>query len=188
MNISNLFFALLLGALVPAMADTPTQWQGTSSIQFSGTSTLHDWAGIVTADPFIATVVMDERGQPASVKASVAVKAAKMDTAEAKRDENMHKDMKVTSFPLIVGAFDTPFELKGGKAPATLAFTLTLLGKPHRVDAAISNWSVNDGTASFDLDFDLSLKTCGIKVPSVLFVISVADKVHVHAPVKLVRK
>jgi hypothetical protein len=62
-----------------------------------------------------------------------------------------------------------------------------LLGKEHEVDAAIDNWVLKGNTATFDLDFELSLKKCGIEVPSVLLVIRVGDTIKVHATVKLVR-
>ncbi len=184
----SLSIAFLCGlSVMSSFAGTPTQWRGSSTINFSGSSTLHDWAGKVSAEPFVATVTMNDQNQPAAVKATVEVKAAKMDTVEPKRDDNMHKDMKVTDFPLITGSFDTPFSASESKAPASLPFTLTLLGKTHKIDAALSKWSVKDNTTTFDLDFDLSLKTCGIVVPSVMFVIRVSDAIHVHTSVKLVR-
>ncbi len=64
---------------------------------------------------------------------------------------------------------------------------MTLLGKDQQVNAAISHWELKGDTATFDLDFDLSLKKCGIAVPSVLGIIRVGDTIKVHAPVKLVR-
>ena len=170
-------------------ADTPTRWAGTSEIQFSGTSTLHSWSGKVSAKPFAAVVVMDSSDRPVSLKAKVEVKAADMNTAEPKRDENMHNDMKVTTFPLVSAAMDTGFDkvMSGKKAPSKLPFTLTILGKPQSVEGTITNWVLKGDTATFDLDFELSLKKCDIKVPSVLFVISVGDTIKIHAPVKLVR-
>lgn len=181
----SLFF--LSAFALPSIAGTPVKWSGAGDIQFSGSSTLHDWAGKVKAEPFVVTVTMSDQGQPEAISATVKVNAAKMDTAEPKRDENMRNDMRVADFPFIAGAFDTPFRLKNGKAPPTLPFTLTLLGKPHKIDASLSAWSLKGTAASFDLDFDLSLRACGIHVPSVLLVVRVADKVHVHVAAKLVR-
>jgi hypothetical protein len=113
-----------------------------------------------------------------------------MDTSKPDRDKNMRASMKVADFPLITGAMDTTFDKvmkTGEKAPSHLPFKLTLLGKEHQVDAAITKWVLKGDTATFDLDFDLSLKKCGINVPSVLGVIRVGDTIKVHAPVKLVR-
>jgi polyisoprenoid-binding protein YceI len=144
----------------------------------------------VSAEPFVATVLMGEEDKPRSLKAKVEVKAAKMDTGEAKRDDNMHKDMNVTKYPLIIGEMGTVFDkiMPEGKAPSRLPFTLTILGNPQPVDARISNWSLKGDTATFDLDFELSLKKCAIKVPSVLLVISVGDTIKLHARTKLVRR
>lgn len=179
----------LANSAVPAA--TPTQWRGSSSIQFSGTSTLHDWSGNVSAEPFTATVMMDENGRPTALKSQVVVKAVKMDTKEPDRDTKMRASMKVTDFPLISGTFDTPFGnimQPGQKTPAKVPFGLNLVGKDHQVEGVISNWSLKGDTATFDLDFDLSLKRCGINVPSVLLVIRVNDTIKVRATVKLVRE
>ena len=180
--------AAFAGSIV--RADAPAQWRGTSTIQFSGTSTLHDWSGTVPTEPFAATVTMDENDKPVALKAQVTVKAVKMDTKEPDRDKKMRASMKVADFPLISGTFDTPFDnvmKPGQKAPSRLPFKLTLLGKEHPMEGVISNWSLKDDMATFDLDFDLSLKACGISVPSVLLVIRVGDVIKVHATVKLVR-
>jgi polyisoprenoid-binding protein YceI len=183
-----LICAALLAVSPVLHAETPVLWKGSSEIEFSGSSTLHDWSGKVKADRFVATVMMDEQARPTHLKARVEVQAAQMDTHEPKRDANMHADMKVAKYPLITGSFDTPFEkiMPGGKAPSRLPFTLTILGRDQAVDARISHWVLKGDTATFDLDFELSLKRCGINVPSVMFVISVADTIKVHAPVKLV--
>jgi polyisoprenoid-binding protein YceI len=182
--------ALLASTALPSAAATPTRWTGTSEIRFAGTSTLHAWSGTVSAQPFTAVVTMDENGNPTALKAKVTVKAVEMDTAKRDRDKNMRASMKAADFPLITGSMDTGFDKvikPGEKAPSHLPFKLTLLGKDHQVDAAISKWVFKGDTATFDLDFDLSLKKCGITVPSVLGVIRVGDTIKVHAPVKLVR-
>ncbi|WP_395739970.1 YceI family protein [Prosthecobacter sp.] len=178
-------FCLTAGA---ALADT-SRWSGTSQISFDGTSTLHDWGGKVEARPFVTTVSTDKEGNPTKVVATVTVDVAKMDTAEAKRDENMRKAMQATAHPLITGVIDTPFSAirQGEAAPSTLPINLTILGKTQTVTGKISQWKQQGDKASFDLDFDLSLKTSGIKVPSVLLLIRVGDTVKVHAVVNLKR-
>lgn len=175
---------------LPLAAATPTQWRGTSDIRFDGTSTLHDWSGNVSSQPFTAIVTMDDAGNPIALKAQVTVKAASMDTQKPQRDEKMHDSMKVADFPLITGAMDTDFDKvmkPGEKTPSHLPFKLKLIGKEQQVDGAVSDWKLKGDTATFDLDFDLSLKKCGIDVPSALFVIRVGDTIKVHATVKLVR-
>ena len=177
-----LFTLLLLNA--PGFADT---WNGTAEITFDGTSTLHDWGGKVTANPFKAEVTMEGRA-PQRVTSEVVVKAAKMDTAKPKRDANMRDAMQVTKHPLIVGKIDAEFgDIAPADTPTKLPVELTLLGKSHKVAGTISSWKLAGNTATFDLDFELSLKTCGIKVPAVLLVIRVGDTIKVGAHVKLVR-
>lgn len=172
----------------PGLADTIT-WSGTSKISFDGTSTLHDWGGKVDAKPFATKVTTDVNGDPTRVEATVTVEAAKMDTAEAKRDENMRKAMKVIEHPLITGVIDTPFTAirQGDATPAALPLKLTLLGKTQNLTGKISHWKLDGDKASFDLDFDLSLKKSDIKVPSVLLFIRVGDTIKVHCTVELKR-
>lgn len=179
--LSSLGFAASLGA-----ADT-TRWSGTSQVSFSGTSTLHDWAGVVPARPFIAVVKMDDAGKPVSIQAKVEVEAGKMDTDEPKRDANMKKAMKAADHPLISASINTPFSAvaSANGTPAALPMELTLLGKTHKVQAVVSRWNLQGKKASFDVEFELSLKDCGISVPSVLMVIRVGDRVRVRAPVVL---
>ncbi len=179
--------ALLAFVMQTARAEA---WKGNAEIQFNGTSTLHDWAGKVKAEPFAAHLTRDAAGKPEHLTAKVEVKVTGMDTAEPKRDENMRKAMKAASFPLVTGTIDAPFsEIMSPQShqPAILPLTLELLGRKHQVKARISQWSEKDKTASFDLDFSLSLKECGIEVPSMLLVVRVGDTIKLHASVKLVR-
>ena len=172
------------------LADTTTIWKGKAAITFSGTSTLHDWSGTVAADPFTTTIVMDDAGQPRSISAEVAVKAGAMDTAEPKRDENMHTAMHVTEHPLVAAEFSSPYAAlapKDGNAPQKLPFTLTILGKEQKMEGVISNWKQTGDKAQFDVDFPVSMKASDIKVPSVLLVIRVGDTVQVHVNVTLTK-
>ena len=167
-----------------------THWRGGSEIVFVGTSTLHSWSGQVKAEPFTAVVTMNDAGQPKQLDAKVQVKVAGMDTAEPDRDVNMRKAMDAPDFPLITATLSAPFTqimAPAAKQPATLPFVLDLRGKKHQVTGRISQWKATDQQASFDLDFELSLKDCGITVPSVLLVIRVGDTIKLHASVKLQR-
>jgi polyisoprenoid-binding protein YceI len=180
---------VLLVTVGHVLGDT-TNWDGSASIAFSGTSTLHDWDGKVKAEPFTASVVTGDDGRPKTLAAEVKVKATGMDTDNDKRDATMQKSMKVTDYPLIEGKFQgVSFAaiMPDGKTPAKLPFSLTLLGKKQDVAATISNWKLNGDTATFDASFSLSLKQCGITVPSAMLVVRVGDTVKVNVAVKLVR-
>lgn len=182
--------AVTLLGMTGSVFGTATKWDGTAEIAFAGSSTLHQWDGKVSAEPFTATVVMGNDDHPKSLSATVKVKAASMDTDNDKRDATMHKSMKVSDHPLIEGTFqDVSFAsiMPDGKTPSKLPFSLTLLGKRHDVLASVSNWKLGEDTATFDVSFSLSLKQCGIHVPSAMLVVRVGDTVKVNASVKLVR-
>lgn len=180
-----LFLTLCLAH--PAFAQSRANWAGAASITFAGTSTLHDWAGQVAAQPFTTLVASDAAGVPTQISAKVTVAAKAMDTAEPKRDENMRKAMKVTEHPWIEAEIDAAVSevSQDGKTPATLPLKLKLLGKEQGVQGRISQWKLVGKKATFDLDFDVSLKASGIEVPSVLLFIRVGDAVKVHASVTL---
>jgi hypothetical protein len=182
-------FVLLLALLggTGLLAGPAQIWAGNAEITFSGTSTLHDWAGKVSAKPFTTTISLDDSGNPKRVQATVEVVAAKMDTAEPKRDENMRKAMKAVDHPLINASINVPADKIAAdlKTPANLPMTLTLLGKPQQVTGTISNYMRRGGVVTFDLDFPVSMKASGISVPSVLLFIRVGDGVKVHASVTL---
>jgi polyisoprenoid-binding protein YceI len=182
--------AVLLVTAGPAFGDA-TKWDGTAAIAFAGTSTLHNWDGKVSAEPFMATIVTGDDGRPKTLSATVKVKAAGMDTDNDKRDATMHKSMKVADHPLIEGKFqDVSFAsiMPDGKVPSKLPFALTLLGKKHDVVATVSGWKLNEDTATFDVSFSLSLKQCTIDVPAAMLVVRAGDTVKVKASVKLVRE
>lgn len=178
---------LLFFIATSALADTSTRWSGMSQIDFSGTSTLHGWAGKVNAEPFTATVTLDEAGVPKHIEAAITVEAVRMDTDEAKRDEAMRKAMKVDSHPLITATVDARSAALRvvDKAPTRLPMTLHLLGKSQQVEGTITKWEKRDGKARFELEFPVSMKSSGISVPPFLLVIRVGDTVTVHASVTL---
>jgi hypothetical protein len=173
---------LILATLVHAET-----WNGTGTIAFDGTSTLHDWGGKVTAQPFKADVTMNG-DKPVRIVSTVTVKAAEMDTEEAKRDENMRKAMKVTEHPLIVGKIDAKFsEVAAAGTPTKLPIELNLLGTQQNVTGTISNWKLSGNKATFDLEFPVSMKASGISVPTVLLFIKVGDGIKVRASVTLTK-
>lgn len=181
---SLLALLFVLGGAVTLRAEI---WKGQASIAFDGTSTLHDWGGKVTAQPFKADVTMNG-DKPQRIVSTVTVKAAEMDTEEAKRDENMRKAMKVTEHPLIVGKIDAKFsEVAAAGTPTKLPIELNLLGKPQNVTGTISNWKLEGGKATFDLEFPVSMKASGISVPTVLLFIKVGDGIKVRASVTLTK-
>ncbi len=70
------FFLVLAASLALHSQAATTRWKGASEIVFAGTSTLHSWSGKVKAEPFAATVVTNDSGQPTHLEAKVQVKVA----------------------------------------------------------------------------------------------------------------
>ncbi len=176
----------LVAGLSPA-AEPATAWSGSARISFSGTSTLHDWSGLVGARPFDLLVSTTPDGRPRHLRSRVVVAASEMDTDDKRRDANMHRCMKVAEHPLIEAVIDTPVAsvAADGKMPTQLPFTLNLLGRSLPITGNISRWQRSGNRAEFDLDFDVSLKAAGIEVPSVLWLIRVGDTIKLRATVQL---
>lgn len=189
MSIKTLFSLALVFLAIPTWAQSTQTWNGRAKINFDGTSTLHEWGGSVNCEPFKTTVVVDDAGKPQRVKATVSLQAAKMDTANAKRDEKMRVAMQVENHPTISAQIDAPAEAIAAdlKTPAKLPLNLDLLGRQQQIEASITNWKYNGTKASFDLEFPISMKASGINVPSVLYLIRVGDTVKVRASVTLTK-
>jgi YceI-like domain len=195
MNQPSLLAAiLLLGATLVTRAQE-SEWSGTCKVQFSGESTLHDFEGSVSAEPF--TVTISDMSDPAKATAtsSVVVKAAGMDTGNDKRDVEMHKCMDVATHPEIVVEIDhlavaatKPAADGAVPRPTIIPFQMTLKGKTHEVTGQVSDWSYSEKEASFTVSFPVSLKDSGITPPNVLGLVKVKDEILVSASVKLTRK
>ena len=188
----RLFSALCLTlatSLSAASEAVTAAWSGTARITFSGTSTLHDWSGTVSARPFTLQVSSGPDGRPLHLRSQVVVAAAEMDTADKRRDAVMHRCMQVTEHPLIEAVIDVPAKdvAADGKTPTRLPLKLQLMGKSHSLVADIRHWRLSGDKAEFDLHCDLSLKQAGIVIPSVLWVIRVGDTIRLHAAVQLTR-
>jgi hypothetical protein len=164
-------------------------WKGSCEIKFSGTSTLHDFTGTVSAEPFTVSVTGIADPATAQLAGVVKVKAVDMDTAKPKRDKKMRDSMDVTTHTditvtLLKGLNTTltkPVTESGQPRPTQIPFTLTLLGKDQQKVGTVSDWKYSDGVASFKVSFSVSLKTSGIKVPAVLGFVRVGDEIKVEA-------
>lgn len=195
MNQPSLLAAiLLLGSTLVTHAQE-SEWSGTCKVHFSGESTLHDFEGTVSAEPF--TVTISDMSDPAKATAtsSVVVKAAGMDTGNDKRDVEMHKCMDVATHPEIVVEIDhlavtttKPATDGAVPRPTIIPFQMTLKGKTHEVTGQVSDWSYSEKEASFTVSFPVSLKDSGITPPNVLGLVKVKDEILVSASVKLKRK
>jgi hypothetical protein len=115
MKLPTIALATLLYAGLGSLPARDQDWKGACSVHFSGKSTLQDFEGDVTAEPF--TVKIEGMDDPAKAHASsrVVVKAGAMDTGNEKRDAEMHKCMEVTTYP----AFDQHQAGEGRRSAAS---------------------------------------------------------------------
>ena len=160
--------------------------KGTCLIDFSGSSTLHDFAGTAACDPFTIALA---NGQYSLVGEKISVPVAGMDTDNGKRDEKMRGMFDIENFPSISGRVEalTPQLLSALKPDqAEQKGQLPLHLKIRDIDltqtALVSNIQENDRQLELDLELELSLKSYQLKPPSVLGLIRVGDlvKVKIH--------
>ena len=188
-----LALALTSASAISAFAQS-SEWSGTCQVHFAGKSTLHDFDGTVTAEPFSVKIANFDTPAQASATSVVSVKAAKMDTGNEKRDKAMRKCMEVDTFPEItVSVKDLSPELTSPRMegpmpePTVIPFKMSLKGKTHDVTGKVSDWSYREDKISCTVSFPVSLSAAGIKPPSVLGMVKVDDRIEVAAHLKLSR-
>lgn len=179
--------AFLLLVAVPAGAG---EIQGRCAMRFLGTSTLHDFEGAVRCLPFRADWEKDADGRQVVPRAEVEVPVSEMDTGNADRDEELRKMFRSDRFPVIRGTVrDVDADAvrraieRDGKAVLTLS--LRVRDVERRIPATVTNLREEGNSASFDLEFPVSLSEFGLTPPSVLFIIRVGDGVTVKGNVLL---
>ncbi len=158
--------------------------KGSCQIEFFGTSTLHDFSGQASCQPFVFAVSEDAQVGLRFKGQEISVAVFGMDTDNKKRDKKMREMFEVEKFPLIQGSLGliTPQMIREFAAGRTdkkgqLPFDLKIRDINNPQTARVSNLQEDDKQLSFDLGLDLSLKTYQIKPPSVLGLIRVGDQV-----------
>ena len=164
-----------------------TDYRGDCAIVFKGSSTLHDFKGKASCQPFTASEV---DGVVDMSKLSVAV--AGMDTGNSRRDKKMREMFDEKKFPMITGSAglvalnDIRASIKKGTDGATkVGFKLKIREIVKPVTATVTNFEETDTRITAVLAFTLSLAEYQLKPPLVLGVIGVGDKVSVTATVVL---
>lgn len=183
--------ALLLLPYGPAFASV----HGSITVSFEGTSTLHSFTGTLPAVTFDARATPVSPGEKQTWDADVEVPVATMTTDNDRRDRNMREMFEADRFPHIKAAIRgiDPDQLRlngagGDAARRSLLFDLTIRNVTYPLVARVSNWQEGADHASFDVDFDLSLKRFDLKAPTALLFIRVGDRVAVHAAVSIRRE
>lgn len=166
---------LLLLTAGPALA-----MDGECAVEFKGTSTLHDFAGQVAAEPFRVDAQRTADGAEAW-SARLEVKAANLNTRQAGRDKNMRALLRAADHPLITGEISgmNPAAYRGAGEPPPLPIRLTLAGQGRDLSAAVKNIRETDREIRLDVEFPVSLAGFGLKPPSMLGLIRVGDRVDV---------
>lgn len=190
---AGLALALAFAFTFSAFAQS-SEWSGTCKVSFAGKSTLHDFEGTVSAEPFSVKVANFDTPAKALATSVVSVKAAKMDTGNEKRDKAMRKCMEVDTYPEItVSVKDLSPELTSPlmagpmPEPTVIPFKMSLKGKTHDVSGKVSDWSYREDNISCTVSFPVSLSAAGIKPPSVLGMVKVDDRIEVSAKLSLTR-
>jgi polyisoprenoid-binding protein YceI len=168
---------VLLAARAPA-ADAPP---AVAAIRFSGSSTLHDFAGHATSEVFAAAVREDPATGRTLLSATVRVPLAGASTDHAARDLKMCRMFDTGHYPVAEGILSDAPVPASGSGPVELV--LRLHGREHTLGATLSGWRTDGGTSSFRLDFPVSLRAFGLEPPSVLGMIRVADTVRVECSI-----
>jgi hypothetical protein len=160
-------------------AETPLvatqQIPASATIRFQASSSLHDFDGLVSTQPFALMLTSN------SWSASADVLAGEMDTHNDGRDRAMRRMFETNSFPRIRGS------VKQAPRPSPdntkVAFRLQIRDEKHDLEAVVSRWKEDADSIRFHAEWDVSLKQFKLNPPSVAGVIRVHDRVHLAADV-----
>lgn len=176
-----LCFCLFAGNLWAA------ELKGSCQINFSGTSTLHDFSGTASCEPFV--VALDSQ-QPAGLRLvgeTVEVAVADMDTDNNKRDKKMRAMFEADRFPFISGRIEalSPQVIERlaaaarGNVNTQIKTHLKIRDTDLPQTARVSKILEDESQLELELEFELSLKAYQLKPPSFLGLIRVGDRVKV---------
>jgi len=153
-----------------------------ANVNFSGSSTLHDFEGTATTRPF--TAIFDENGDSGqiSIHAKTSIEVEKMTTNHEKRDRNMFKMFDLDHFAQIEG--ELPETILSEKESTEATLHLKIRNVKHDVAATISEVKRDGTRISCTMKFPVSLKAFELKGPSVLGLIRVDDTVNVECTIE----
>ena len=157
------------------LAPTARTLAATAQITFQGTSTLHDFEGKVSTQPFVLTLNSN------TWSAKAAVVSSQMSTAHEGRDTKMWDMLAAKVYRQISG------EVRPSPIPSAAGTNVTLnlriRDRQHDLPVRVTGWTETAEAIQFHAAWDLSLKQYGLKPPSVIGVIRVGDRVHLEAQV-----
>ena len=170
----------LLGLLVLTHS-AQAGWQGSATADYAVKATMDSFVGKAKSEP----IVLAE----GATEFPVTFLIAKMDSDKKKRDLEMQHMFKAEEFPEIVGraSAEAILGLQAADTAAELPIALTISGQTHDVPAKISEVKLADGQLTFTAYLEISLKSFGLKPPSIMKIINVGDVVKVTTKFTLIQ-
>lgn len=147
-------------------------WQGSASAEFAVKATVDSFTGKAASEPI--ALAADATELP------VTFQIAKLDTGKKKRDVEMQHMFHMEQHPELSGVASVA-DLTKLEGDGELPVRMTIAGVTQEVIARISDVQRTDSAWSFTAKMDLSLKSFGLKPPSIMKIINVADVVKVTA-------
>jgi hypothetical protein len=173
----------------PVMA---MEWQGACAVHFAGSSTLHDFEGFASCEPFVLQATAAADGGAVVPETVLCVTVAGMQTGNASRDRKMREMFDAARFPQIDGVLSGApvtelrrqlHDAAGGRGSFPLHLRIRDVEAPAA--ARVTRLVDDPRGLSFDLEFPVSLAAYRLEPPSVLGLIRVADEVRVKVTVQL---
>lgn len=164
---------LALLCLVALTHSARAAWQGSAAADYAVKATMDSFVGKVVSEP----IVLAE----GATEFPVTFLITKMDSNKKKRDLEMQHMFKADKFPEIVGkaSAEAILGLQASDTAAELPISLTISGQTQDVPAKISDVKLADGQLTFTAYLEISLKSFGLKPPSIMKIINVGDVVKV---------
>lgn len=151
-------------------------WQGSASANYAVKATVDSFVGKATSEPI---AIAD-----GATEFPVTFLISKMETGKKKRDVEMQHMFGMDKNDLITGLAKAE-SLLALQADGEVPVSLTINGQTQELPAKISKLVKAEDKLSFVADLEISLKSFGLKPPSIMKIINVADLVKVTATFEL---
>jgi len=164
--------------------------EGTCSLRFLATSTLHDVSGTGRCLPFTAEMASGISGKTMIPEVNLEVPVEGMDTHNDARNGQMRKMFDSDRYPKIRGTIrkvDVK-EVRDAVAKdgeAVIDLYLRIRDIERRIPVVVTDLQQEGDRVRFAVEFSLSLANFGLEPPSLLFFIRVGDKVIVKGNFEL---
>jgi len=183
---------LLMFLILSAMPAGALELPGACQVQFTGSSTLHDFDGTGTCEPFVLQIKEAAGGKAILANSTLTVPVTGMQTGNTSRDKKMREMFSADRFPRIAGMLGggSVAELRqqlheAARGTKTLPLRLRIRDIEAPVTVRVTHLVDSPKSLSFDLEFPVSLKAFQLEAPSVVGLIRVADEVRVKISLQL---